>query len=293
MKDPWRIFAFVLLSVASYSQSFTTIDYPGAFWTGAEGINQYGDIVGNTLTGHGNHCFMISHLTGDYSLVPASLPTGYEDGCWSINAYREIAGALSVPNPPNGSTQTSVAMVYFVKANQMDVLQLPVTMLNSWATGINDNTQVVGFYSDSKGNHGFYENLVVGVSSFQIIDYPGLSGGTSLLGIGRNNFAGILDLSTTFIDSGGQFLNFSITGAQHTEIKGINSSGYTCGWFVDSSAEYHGFRIINGSFHQIDYPDAVGTLTDGINSRGDVVGYYYDQNDLAHGYVLWNGTPLW
>jgi hypothetical protein len=45
-----------------------------------------------------------------------------------------------------------------------------------------------------------------------------------------------------------------------------------------------------GTYTQIDYPGAAGTLAYGIDTAGDISGYYVDAKDVYHGFFLSDGV---
>ena len=69
-------------------------------------------------------------------------------------------------------------------------------------------------------------------------------------------------------------VNIDYPGAA-TVALGINNLGVVAGYFSNSTG-LHGFTYSNGTFTQIDRPNAPnGTAVNGINDRNDLVGVWY------------------
>ncbi len=48
--------------------------------------------------------------------------------------------------------------------------------------------------------------------------------------------------------------------------------------------------LAQGTYTQIDVPNAIGTLAYSIDTAGDLTGYYLDSSDLTHGFLLSTGA---
>ena len=107
------------------------------------------------------------------------------------------------------------------------------------AYGVNDADQIVGYYQDGGGNHGYL-----------------LSGGVF-----------------TFLNDP------SASGVNGTIAFGINASGQIVGGYQAGPLSAHGFLYNpnNGLYTTIDDPLGVGLTTAfGINASGQIVGVYLD-----------------
>lgn len=129
----------------SYGFTYTTIDYPGAFYTLALGINNSGQIVGEyydlkSMTTHGfldtagsftTIDFPGAAVTGNLAINNAGSIVGrYVDQGGRIHGWLYQAGTYTSLDYPNASA--------------------------TWAVGINDNNQISGTYRDAASNpHGF------------------------------------------------------------------------------------------------------------------------------------------
>src|SRR3954447_11281998 len=108
------------------------------------------------------------------------------------------------------------------------------------AHGINDAGQIVGWFFDDTGTHGF---LNTG-GSFTPIDVPGASL-TAVEGINdAGQIVGQFFDSTGqhgFLDTGGSFTQIDVPGAFSTFAQDINDAGQIVGTFQDSTGPIHGF----------------------------------------------------
>jgi probable HAF family extracellular repeat protein len=156
-------------------------------------------------------------------------------------------------------------------------------VINTFATGMNNNGQIVGYYDDGTGDHGFLYTA----ASFTTIDVPGATN-TFAAGINDNGqIVGHYSDSTgdhSFLYTAGSFTMIDVPGATSTFATGINDSGQIVGILCGGSGcRYpsrptignHGFLYSAGSFTTIDVPSAdYGTDAFGINDNGQVVGTY-------------------
>lgn len=177
----------------------------------------------------------------------------------------------------------------------------------------NDSGSVVGTYQSSYYTgvtHGFqYSNGV-----YTTIDHPGVNQqttspfGTTLTGInnsgqivgnyGNNYVNGVYSVSThAFTYSNGVFTTIDDPNSDWTTASSINNNGQIVGTTstynnAASHQLYSGFIYFNGTFTQLNHPDAggYGTFITGNNDLGQVVGYYDDSSYVTHGFVYLNGV---
>ena len=156
-------------------------------------------------------------------------------------------------------------------------------------SGINDAGQIVGYYYDATGPHGFIDQN----GSFRTIDDPAATAGTLVFGI--NNQGDVVgcynDSNGTchgFVYSRNVFANVVVSGvSSDTSVRGINDSGQSVGNTYTNG--YNGFLDSNNAFTVIADPAAnttLGTTPEGINDSGVVVGYY---NEIAAGKFVYRG----
>jgi hypothetical protein len=158
----------------------------------------------------------------------------------------------------------------------------PPGATETYAAGINDAGQIVGWYADSTGGHGF---LDVGSNFTSINDQGAVE--TYAAGINKVGHIAGFYLDTEgkyhgFLDIGGNLSSFDYPGATNTFAYGINDPGQIVGYYFDTNGNFHGF-VDDGS---IDYPGATGTVASGINNLGQIVGEYFDSNGNMHGFLV-------
>lgn len=127
--------------------------------------------------------------------------------------------------------------------------------VDTFAQGINNDGDVVGYYEDASGVHGFIETGGV----FTTLDVPGANIGASL-----GTFA-----------------------------EGINDEGEVVGYFDDSLGQTHGFIESGGLYTTFDAPlsNAGTTKAFGINDAGDIVGLDdFTESELINGMVVAGST---
>ncbi len=138
----------------------------------------------------------------------------------------------------------------------------------TWADGINNAGQVVGYYSDD----------------FQHLVSTGFDG-VNLSTVTQS------DGSTRVIGTPQTVLQYP--GATSTFPLGINNSGQVVG-YDQIGATYHGFLYNNGAWSNLDDPAAAnGTFAEDINDSGMIVGYYVDANGAPHGFEFNMGAASW
>jgi probable HAF family extracellular repeat protein len=162
------------------------------------------------------------------------------------------------------------------------------------ANGINAMGQIVGYYANAGGTHGF----LLSDGTYTSLDDPLASSGTLALGINAGGqIVGQYATSSAyhgFIYSGGGYTTLDHPSAFNlTTAYGINGAGQIVGYYNDSSLNSHGFLFTpnpftpGGTYTPLDHPlaGARGTVATGINGSGQIVGYYYDSANTIHGFV--------
>jgi len=153
---------------------------------------------------------------------------------------------------------------------------------------------IVGSYNDvSNVSHGF----VLKGSRYTTVDYPGAAG-AGLVGL---NPSGELSGFTCAVPSCVIMHSFTVSkrgvfSAMFDPPGAISSvafaipSGAIVGYYQDSGATYHGYRLDHGRYTTIDYPGAALTFGLGANPEGDMVGEYFDSAFAAHSFLLSDGA---
>jgi probable HAF family extracellular repeat protein len=219
------------------SASFTAVlnDPVGINGTEAFGINDAGKVVGHFADGFLNRGFFYTNGAFSTSIV-------FPGAALDINNATQVVG-------DNGSSG-------FLYDNSVyTTIRYDGSTLTS-AQGINDNGEVVGYYQDGTGYHGFtYTYQTNSYNAYPDVLLPG-----------------------------------------QTYLTGINDQGWVVGYYYDGSGVAHSFLdtngILPGGFQTIgDDLDATGVFAQGINDEGQIVGYYNDSSG-THAFLASAEVPF-
>jgi uncharacterized membrane protein len=281
------LLTIILLATAAstFAQfTFTSIDFPGATFTTARGINNHGEIVGAYLIEPPRHALLIKG--GQFiPLAPTTiLGTNFSEA-YKINDRGEIVGQFHDDN--------GLAHGFLLSKGVLTTLDFPGAS-ETFALGINESGTVVGFWDllDADGNllveHGFaWQN-----GAFTEVNFPG-SVDTGVNGINaRGDLVGLWDTGLTeqghgFVCSKGQCFSFDVPFPESvfTQADDINALGHITGIYVDMDNVLHGFIVVGTNFTRVNFPDATGTSGWGINSDDQIVGIYSTADGSVHGYL--------
>ena len=247
--------------------TFTTIDVPGAVYTGIFGINTAGDMVGSygQDTSQDAHGFLYSGGTFTYFDYPSqsvTVPTGINDS----NLIVGYAGK----NPVVGFLYDGLSFQTLVDGSNTATASL----------GINNAGEVVGGAGTIYTTKGF--DLRSG--KFKTLNVPGHH--TYNYGNGINNFGTIVGWTESdgFICRGNNCKIMDYPGAVQTEALGINDGGVVVGWYTSTGGTW-GFASKNGKYISFGFPGAAFTGAEGINNSGQIVGAYTFDYQAWHGFV--------
>ena len=71
-----------------------------------------------------------------------------------------------------------------------------------------------------------------------------------------------------------------------TQVTGINNSGNTSGFYIDSGGTNHGFININGNFSTVDFSGTTFNQVLGLNNTGQAAGYFQSSSGFQTGFVF-------
>src|SRR6266481_5237148 len=166
---------------------------------------------------------------------------------------------------------------------------------DTFAQGINDTDQIVGWYIDKDGRtHGYIFDANGG--TYTTLDDPFGAGGTFASGINDRGLV-VGSYAESFL---GRYHGFLYNGRTYTTLDdplgtfgtyayGINGAGVVVGRYIDHTGT-HGFLYgpSGGTYTTLDDPLAAnsfdnpfgptGTVVEGINGAGQVVGFNADSN---------------
>ncbi len=263
-----------------HSYDFQTIDFPGATFTQAYGLNNCGDVVGIYVDAQGlDHGFSYSQKDGFKTI---DVPNAVQIGVFGVNDARHIVGGWidnsgilhgfvltgskltqldfpgGVDTVANGinaqgdivggydTGDRAESIGFLLKKGHYTALQDPVAAPSQTGpSGINNNGQIVGEYGDSTGvAHGF----LLQQGKYSTIDFPGA------------------DL--------GSFAN------------GINSGGQVSGCYFTDTGYVQGYLLSRGGYTPLVFPGATVTCAQGINDQGQIAGYFRATSDGPfHGFI--------
>jgi probable HAF family extracellular repeat protein len=286
--------------------AWANFDDPSANETLATGISNSGEISGYAAPAVGNaHSFVLSPTP---PLLILNNPGGTPFiGSEKINDSGEVVGAYN-------STQFS-AHGFIFDNGVYTILDDPSASHNqgkgdqsddgTFATGINDSGDVVGFYTTDQGIDvtgvrasvaGF---LYSGGSFTKIQDFAELQTRPQAINTSGEIVGWVVDDNDFRQIHGfwydGNFHLFNVAGATSTRAMGVNDAGQIVGFDTDSQGVNHGFLDVNGTFTTLDDPNAgtakgQGTFAQDINDAGQIVGYYVDSSGNAHGFLYVDGA---
>lgn len=272
-----RLTQGIATAVGSASNlSFTTIDVPGAAYTGAYAINSAGEVIGNygrsvSTDSHGFRYCNGSFTYFDYPGQVVTIPTG-------INDFGQIVGyATQAPQH-----RTIVIGFLFDESNFITLKEEGQTA--TYAFGINNAALIVG------GTGSIYATNAFGLhdGQYQPIIFPGIY--VYAFANGINNVGEVVGYTDDGADQhgfaykNGKFQNVDFPGLTTSHALGINDKGLIVGWYQDVNY-FYSFIKKNGKYVSFGYPGAVGTFASGVNSSGQIVGEYTFDYTTFHGFV--------
>lgn len=261
---------------------FTTIDFPGAILTNAQGINAGGEIVGSyndAGTPSKTHGFVLSggqFQTIDFPGARATVARGIGPG-------GDIVGTYQNPNESGG-----VPSHGFLLNNHGEYFRVDYPgHLNTIAQRILPNGTILGCYhdNDTMGSmHGMRMSSRDGFEAFP----DGMSMHNGATPNGRLIVGLFTDMDGRgkgYLLDRGRFASFEVPGASFTAGWDINPAGVAVGVYRDSAGMFHGFQFDGTVFGRVDFPGATATRVFGINAGGDMVGSYVDASGRTHAFI--------
>jgi uncharacterized membrane protein len=203
---------------------------PGFDSTDIYGVNNAGTLVGSYYNQSDPSVANALVVAGGVEQLHDAPQSEY----YGINNNGGIVGSTYT-----GSGASLTATGFFRSGSNSTPISYPNAL--TYAHGVNDSDDIVGFYETPSGVYGAFETT------------PGCVIATC-------------------------FQTLGLPGAHSSFAYGINDSGVIVGASVDTSRVGQGF-IFNGSTYTvIDIPGAVDTYVTGINDQGQIVGWYQESN---------------
>jgi hypothetical protein len=233
----------------------TGISGPGATFTLLGPANNHGVAIGNFGDFTTQHAAYYDIASATWTTLPdiTGMPLNFGNG---INdAGQAVGTAFSGGNSGSG---TGPGLDWFWDGNDYSFFTIPGADANNggaFASGINNDRQVCGYYTDAQNNnHGFLKDG----SKVTTLDVPG----ADVSGDGNGTFG-----------------------------SGINNHGAVAGFYIDATSAqiHHGFIWSHGTFAIMDvplgaFPLATGTELYDINNHGDVAGAFI-QNGHHYAFI--------
>jgi probable HAF family extracellular repeat protein len=247
-------------------------------------------------------------FTVEFFATPGGNPTGRGEGeryIGSTTVVTDASGRASftafashveagefltaTATDPAGDTSKFSARIPVRSGPGVTTLDVPGANF-TYARGINDAGQIVGFYS-ADGLHGFllssgiYTTLDVPAAAYT--EPEGINDAGQIVGVYIDTIG---SPGHGFLLSGGIYTTLDVPDSVNTEAVGINDAGQIMGHYQDTTDfNIHGFVLSGGNYITLDVPGAVSTEATGINDAGQIVGYYQDADFNTHGFLLSGG----
>src|SRR6476659_107826 len=163
----------------------------------------------------------------------------------------------------------------------------PSATNGTYAFGINDLGQIVGYYTDLSN---YVHSFLYSGGIYTTIDDPSATNGTYADSINASGqITGFYCDGSWgphgFLYSGGTYTTIDYPSATNVTVpESINDLGQIVGYYDDASGR-HGFLYSSGTYTTIDDPSGTnGTVVTSINDLGQITGYYQDASGI-HGFL--------
>jgi probable HAF family extracellular repeat protein len=251
--------------------TYTTVDYPGASYSGVFDANASTAVGALAFDGVTYRAFT---LTGT-KYATLAVPGSSESWATGINTAGLICGVyFDVSGNVHG----------FVKSgNSYTTLDYPGAIGGTYAEGINDSGEVVGLYSDGTTESGFLYKS----GTMTNISFPGavwtLADGINSSGDIVGHWRDTNSVWHGFLLKSGTFTSMDFPQSTYTAPWGINDSGVIVGVYKDAVSLQHGFTYSNGTYTTADVVGASQSGLYRIKNNGTVVGAFIDIFGESHG----------
>ena len=261
--------------------TFATLQFAGAYATGARGINEAGEVAAyyqaSSTDETDTHALL--WIAGTFTQIDP--PTAIDDARgMGINASTTVVGSYQGPSGQTGFLRTAGGAF-------TDVLYTPSPSNGTTIRGVNDAGDLAGEWDDASDvRHGFTR---IG-GTFASVDVPGapstrcrdINNAGQVVG----HYDGTGGVIRGFLLSGGSFTLVDFPGATSTFCGGINDAGVIVGLYVDAATgARRGYVLQAGTFTAFDVPGAMETLPTNINNAGVIVGEYVDADGVRLGFI--------
>ncbi len=269
--------------------TFSTIDYPGAAKTFANGINAGGDIVGSFVDSAGHEH---GYVLRDGLFTVINYPGAAWTQAWGINPQGAIVGQYAF-----GDKLIHGFLLVGDNFFPIDLELAGESNVNTMPAKISPAGTIAGcvHVSNAAGGtimdkmYGFVLNAEGVTLTLARTMHNGVNPEGDLVGNYADPATNAFRMS--YVISNGETTWFTFPGSSITRAWDISATGDVVG-FYKLGTLFHGFLLRHGVMDSIDVdlPGVTDTRPYGINPQGDIVGYYADSHGI-HGFLLSRRTP--
>lgn len=263
---------------------FTSIDFPGAVLTNAQGISPAGDIVGTYVDASGSqHGFLLR----DENFTTIDFPGATVTFARGISPDGDIVGSYSAAA---GTQPPATIHGFLLSQGHYSEVQFP-GHLGTIAQRIMPNGDILGCLHDTDLMSTMYAMMrtSAGYTSFGVqasMHNGATPDGNKIAGL----YTDMAGLTHGYLIDYGTFIQLDVPASNLTQAWDITPQGEIVGVFRDTAGKFHGFlRSRTGDYTPINFPGAAATRAFGINPGREVVGAYVDSVGKTHGYLLSKG----
>lgn len=252
------------------------LDIPNAIQITANGINDYGQVVGQ-FTDHSGAVHGFVYEADSFCQIDYPGMSGVN--LYKINNLGQFVGSITDP------TGTVHGFSF-----DRGTLSPPISYAGAGATyalGINNRGEIVGTFYEAGASHAFiykagrfYAPSLPGAqqTGFQAINDAGQVAGISVDAMGTHGIV--------YLESAGLFTApFDFPGAGVTYPQAVNGGGQVGGQYTLPGGQGLPFVSMAGFLATVVIPAAREASILGINGRGQICGNFIDANQVHHGYI--------
>ncbi len=268
------VFLITFLPVAVGQGKYTQIDYPGALFTAAYGVNSSGDVSGwYEDAGDILHGFLLSG--GSFATI--DYPGAASTTVFGMNNVGQIVGYSDNP---------AVGFAYDISSQTFTEIAYPNSPFGTRIYSINDSGEAVGYFYDSEeqptaftwSDSIFYQIAPEGSTASVVF---GIADDGDVVGYFLNS-----QFKEDFAFYQGRYSRIAIPNAEQAYVLGINPGATALvGSYAPKPRLTAGFLYQNKVLKTLQYPRSIETVANGISSTGEVVGYFVDASGYIHGFT--------